>query len=652
MFSRYICVSIFAATFASIATVDAQETRGAIQGRVSDPTGGSIAGAEVRARNAATGLEITAHTNESGNYVLPYLLPGTYTLEAQAAGFKKAVREGIELRINDRVDVNLELEIGQTSESVEVHAETPLLDTATSSLGQVVDQRRVLDLPTFGGSVMVLVQLAPGVINTTDMRLAKAGSFSINKNSQIATDGAGQYNNEFTLDGVSNTQAEAGSTRVGFIPPSAAVSEFKVQTAPYDASAGHTVGSVINVSTKSGTNQLHGQAEWALRNSMFDAPNIFQNRSGQGVPHYTDNRWGIVAGGPVWLPKIYDGRNRTFWFYGYSGNKFGVPQSFVSTVPTEAMRKGDLLALLALGPQYQVYDPATTVAIGGGRFQRQPFEGNIIPLNRLDPVAQKILTYWPLPNQPGNRDGSSNYFYTPSALENTWDHLARTDHAFTPNHRIFVRMHTDFWEENKNHTFPNDPAVGIILNRHNKGVAFDDVYVINSAFLFNFRYGLEFGDFLERRGSRGFDLSSLGFSPQLTSLIDKSIATFPNLRVGNLTQLGNWESGDGGTSSLTHSFAGVFTRLVGSHNLRFGRNFACTGRTSTVFRWTRPRSSCFRPRIRAVRWTARLRPRSGVSSPRSCWEFREGNWTGPRATRSRTNGSAFSFRTTGRWRRG
>jgi hypothetical protein len=456
---------------------------------------------------------------------------------------------------------------------VDVHAETPLLDTATSSLGQVVDQRRVLDLPTFGGSVMVLVQLAPGVINTTDMRLAKAGSFSINKNSQIATDGAGQYNNEFTLDGVSNTQAEGGSTRVGFIPPSAAVAEFKVQTAPYDASAGHTVGSVINVSTKSGTNQLRGQADWALRNSAFDAPNIFQNRSGQGIPQYTDNRWGLVVGGPLWIPKVYNGKNRTFWFYGYGGNNFGVPQSFVSTVPTAEMRRGDLSSLLALGPQYQIYDPTTTTAIAGGRFQRQPFAGNIIPMNRLDPVGQKILSYYPLPNQVGGRDGSDNYFYTPSAIEKTWDHLGRMDHAFSSNHRIFVRMHSDFWEENKNHTFPNNPAVGIILNRHNQGAAFDDVYVINSAFLFNFRYGVEFGDFLERRISRGFDLSTLGFSPQLTGLIDKDLATFPNVRAGNLTQLGNWESGDGGTSSLTHSFAGAFTRLVGSHNLRFGADF-------------------------------------------------------------------------------
>jgi hypothetical protein len=306
---------------------------------------------------------------------------------------------------------------------------------------------------------------------------------------------------------------------------------------------------------------------------MFDAPNIFQNRAGQKPPHYTDNRWGMVAGGPVWLPHLYHGKNRTFWFYGYGGNKFGVPQSFTSTVPTAAERRGDLSALLALGSQYQVYDPDTTVAVAGGHFQRQPFPGNIIPTNRLDPVAQKILAYYPLPNQAGNKDGSNNYFYTPSAKEDTWDHLFRVDHAFTPNHRAFVRAHSDFWEENKNHTFPDNPSVGIILNRHNRGAALDDVYVWNPSFLINFRYGVEFGDFLERRISRGFDLSSLGFSPQLTGLVDKSIVTFPNVQIGNMTQLGNWESGDGGTSSLTHSFVATFTKLHGNHNLRFGPEF-------------------------------------------------------------------------------
>jgi hypothetical protein len=562
--------ALFLIAFSLPAVALAQESRGAIQGRVTDPSGAATVGATVEATNTATGLVVSAKTNESGNYTLPYLLSGTYVMQAQAPGFKKLIRDGIDLRIGDRLDVDFQLQVGDTRESVDVHAETPVLETTSAALGQVVDQKRVLDLPTFGGSVMVLVQLAPGVINTTDMRLAKAGSFSINKNSQVATDGAGQYNNEFTLDGVSNTQAEGGSTRVGFIPPAAAVAEFKVQTAPYDATAGHTVGAVVNVSTKSGTNDLHGQAEWALRNSLFDAPNIFQNRANQKIPHYTDNRWGIVAGGPVMLPKFYNGRNKTFWFYGYAGNDFGVPQSYVSTVPTAAMRRGDLSALLALGSQYQVYDPTTTIAVAGGRFQRQPFNGNIIPTSRLDPVAQKILTYYPLPNQPGNRDGSSNYFYTPSSIEKTWDHLARLDHAFTPNHRVFMRMHSDFWEENKNHTFPDNPAVGIILNRHNQGLALDDVYVFSPTFLLNVRYGLEFGDFIERRISRGFDLGTLGFSSQLTGLLNKSLATFPNVQIGNMTQLGNWESGDGGTSSLTHSFAGTITQLKGSHILRYG----------------------------------------------------------------------------------
>jgi len=252
-----------------------------------------------------------------------------------------------------------------------------------------VDQRRVLDLPTFGGSVMVLVQLAPGVINTTDMRLAKAGSFSINKNSQIATDGAGVYKQRVHTG---RSFEHAGRGRVDARGLHSAFRRGgRIQSADGRIRRGRRTQrcSVINVSTKSGTNQLHGQAEWALRNSAFDAPNIFQNRSGQGIPHYTDNRWGLVAGGPVWIPKVYNGKNRTFWFYGYGANHFGVPQSFVSTVPTEAMRRGDLSALLALGSQYQVYDPTTTVAIAGGRFQRQPFAVTLFPATGWTPSRRR-----------------------------------------------------------------------------------------------------------------------------------------------------------------------------------------------------------------------------------------------------------------------
>jgi hypothetical protein len=549
-----------------------QEARGTILGRVTDQADAVVPNVEVRAVNTATSVPALARSNSSGNFTLPYLIPGTYTLQAEATGFKKFIREGIEVRVNDTVEVNVQLTVGNLTESVQVTAETPVLSTAESSLGQVIDQRRVQELPSLGGSPMTLVQLAPGVINSTDMRLAKAGSFSINKNSQFSTDGSGQYNNEFTLDGVSNTQAQGTSGRVGFIPPQTAVSEFKVQTASYDASVSHTVGALVNVSTRTGGNELHGEAYWWLRNSAFDTPNIFQNRAGQKLPVYQDNRYGAWLSGPVLIPGLYDGKNRTFWFYNYEANTFGSPQSFTSSVPTEAMRRGDLSELLSLGANYQIYDPLTTTAIAGGRFQRQPFPGNVIPSNRLDPVALKILNYYPLPNQAGTREARNNYFRTTKALEDTWVHLVRVDHAFSDKHRAFVRVSKDFWQEDKNRVFDTG-ANGIILNRQNEGLTLDDVYVFSPSFLMNIRYGITYANFTEYRQSRGFDLSTLGFSPQLVSLVPKDRATFPNVQLGSFTQFSNWETGDGGNFSTTHNVASTFTKLRGDHSVRFGVDF-------------------------------------------------------------------------------
>ena len=549
----------------ALGAVTAQETRSTIVGRVTDASGAVVAGAAVNARNTATGVNAAAKTNESGNFTLPYLLPGPYRIQAELQGFKKFSRDGIELRVNESVEVNISLEIGATTETVEVKADTPLLQTVDASLGQVVDQRRIQELPSFGSSPMTLVQLAPGVINSTDMRLAKAGSFSINKNSQFSTDGAGQYNNEFTLDGVSNTQAQGTSGRVGFIPPQTAVGEFKVQTAAFDASVGHTIGSLVNVSTKSGTNSLHGELYWWLRNSALDAPNIFQNRAGQKLPVYQDNRWGGWASGPIV-------KNKTFWFYNYEANKFGVPQSFVNTVPTDRMRRGDLGELRALGTNYQVYDPLSTVPAPNGRFSRTPIANNLIPASRLDAVAVNMLKFWPEPNQTGTTEGRNNHFRTTNALEETWVHLMRVDHSFSENHRAFVRLSTDFWQEDKNRVFTTG-ANGIILNRQNKGLTLDDVYVFNPTFLMNVRYGLTYANFTEKHISQGFDLASLGFSPRLAGSVQKDLARFPNVTVGSFTQLANWEAGDGGNYSTVHSTGATFTKMTGSHSIRFGVDY-------------------------------------------------------------------------------
>jgi hypothetical protein len=545
----------------------AQDPRGKIMGRVTDASGAVMPGVEIRVTNPETGTSVAAATNASGNFNLPYLLATFYTVTAEMQGFKKYVRERIQVRVSETVELNIQMEVGGRNETMTVTAETPLLDTSGSSLGQVIDERRVLELPIFSGNPSELTLLAPGVSNATDLRIRKAG-FN-NAPSQISSDGSGQYNSEFQIDGVTNNFANGnGTSRVAFSPPPTAIKEFKIQTNAYDASIGHTIGAVTNVSTASGTNDIHGEAHYWARNSALDAPTFFQNKNKTKAAVYQDHRYGASAGGPVYIPGLYNGKNKTFWYYAWEANKWGSPQSGSLTVPTVAERSGDFSALLKLGSNYQIYDPLTTRSEAGGRFRRDPFQGNIIPSSRLDPVSQKLLSFYPLPNQVGTSTGLNNYFYSLSAKEDYYVHLVRIDHAFSENHRIFARLHYDWWEEDKDHWFGDYSA--IILNRINRGFALDDVYVINPSMVLNVRYGITSQDFPERRVTQGYDLSSLGFSQSLLGLIDKNLATIPYASASSFDALGRWESGDGADTSLTHSVSANLTRLQGNHNLKFG----------------------------------------------------------------------------------
>jgi carboxypeptidase family protein len=555
--------------FAVTAVAFAQESRGTIIGHVTDASGAAMPGAQVRVINTATNITATATTNEDGNFNVPFLTPGTYRVSAELTGFKKLIRDDVEVHVSETVELNMQLEIGSVTEVTEITAATPLLDTASTSLGQVIDQRRVQELPILSGNPTELALLAPGVVNVTDMRLRKA-AFN-NAPSQIATDGNGQYNNEFTIDGVPNTFASGNSARVAFSPPVYAVREFKIQTSPYDASVGHTIGALTNLSTISGTNDYHGEVHLWERNAAFDAPNFFNNKSGMPVPVYQDHRYGASIGGPVNLPKLYHGKNKTFFYYTYEGNKWGVPSTSTSTVPTLKERQGDFSDLLKLGPNYQIYDPFTTVLGSNGQFTRQPIAGNI--LTRIDPVAQNLINLFPLPNIQGTADGKNNFFSTPKAIEDYYVHLWRIDHSFNEKHRFFARFHYDWWEEHKNDTFLNGNNA-LILNRINKGVALDDVYVINSKMVLNLRYGLTYQSFPERRASQGIDLSSLGFSPTLTNLVvDPALTTLPRVQLNGYSTLANWETGDGTNTSMVHSLSAGLTRLQGSHNLKFGLDF-------------------------------------------------------------------------------
>lgn len=551
-----------------------QDARGSIVGRVLDPTGAVVPGTEVRGVNDATGVAVSVRTNDAGNYVLPFLIPGMYTVTAELQGFRKFERKNIQVRVNENVPLDIQMTVGDVTESVQVTAESPLLQTAEASLGQVIDERRIVELPLFAGNAMDLVHLAPGTVNGTDMRLRKA-PFN-NAPSQFSTDGSGNYGNAFTIDGVANVYSDGTSPRVAFSPPQASLSEFKVQTSSFDASLGRTSGSTVNVSTKGGTNELHGQAWWWLRHSAFDTPTIYQNRTPgfTKLPIYRDNRYGIAGGAPVVIPGVYNGKNKTFWFFTWEANKFGDPNvggSMTSTVPSAEWRNGDLSNLLKIGANYQLYDPATIAVAAGGRFSRQPLPGNIFPASRISPAAKQILALYPMPNSPGTTtaDGRNNFFYSLPAKEDYWTTIGRIDHAFTEKNRMFVRWHRDYWEEDKNRHFGND-VNGIILNRINRGIAVDDVHMLSSTMVLNLRYGIGAQEFPERRVSRGFDLSSLGFASGLVNLVDKKLAVIPRTAVGSLSTLSPWESGDGTTSSISHNAVANLAWMKGNHNVRFG----------------------------------------------------------------------------------
>ena len=294
----------------------AQEARGTIAGTVRDASKGIIPGASVTITNVAMGTSVPVTTNEVGWFQAPYLIPGTYRVEVELSGFKKFARE-IEVRINDRLDVDIELEIGRSTESVDVTAATPLLETTNASLGQVVDARRIAELPVPHGDPYNLISLAAGVSYTGSARLDRP--FEPTHIVGYAMDGTRGNRSDLTIDGVPSTAtANAGEVIASYVPPPDIVEQFKVQTATFDASFGNTEGGVTNLTIKSGTNQLHGTAYFNKTPPSLFANDFFANANNIPLSDFTYNRYGGYAGGPVMLPG-YDGRRRTFFVYGFEG---------------------------------------------------------------------------------------------------------------------------------------------------------------------------------------------------------------------------------------------------------------------------------------------------------------------------------------------
>ena len=395
------------------ASAYAQTAAGSLGGSVTDPNGASVPGAKVVATNIETGAKQEVSSTEAGLYVFSTLPVSMYTISAEKTGFKKLNRQNIEIRIAQRLDMDLRLEVGDVQQTVEVTADAPLLETSTAERGQNLSQKFMDNLPLFSGGIRnarSFVNYLPGVTNNGEQSVSGSGG----RAQEVLIDGGSALNNE--------------SSAVFNFPSSVMFSEFKMLQSNYSAEYGRVGGGIEIYVAKSGTNWIHGAAFHNMRRDIWNANawarNANPNPAGNFRPKERFNETGGVIGGPVYVPKIYNGRNKSFWFFTYVKDIRPVSLGFpVLTVPTAAMKRGDF----SEAGVPVIYDPATTVGD-----VRQPFPGNVIPSERFSKVARNLIPLIPNPTQ--NKLAGNYDFVNRSAFDRTiWS--LKFDHAFSATNR-------------------------------------------------------------------------------------------------------------------------------------------------------------------------------------------------------------------------
>ena len=470
-----VLLLLFVLTPPTVAPAFGQAVSGTILGRVTDTTGAVVPGVTVTLTNTGTKLTRVVTTDTGGEYSAPSLPTGNYTVAAEISGFKSVTMSNVDLGVDQRVRIDVKLEVGALTESVTIEAESPLVQTSSSELGTTVTNQQIEALPLNGRNFVSLTRTVPGVLRgIPGANIDGAGSLAWRASASFSANGQRARDNNFMLDGVDNN--ETWLQTVVIFPSVDALDEFKLQTSTYSAEFGRSLGGVVNLQIKSGTNRFRGSVFEFLRNDKFDANNFFNNRAGRAKPHFKQNQFGGTLGGPFF-------REKTFFFGSYQGHREQQGQTFLSTVPTLAMRKGDFSEL-----NRTIYDPQTG----------QPFSGNVIPDNRIDTVARNILQQlYPEPNTAGSRAASgqviNNYLINP--IKERQDNQAdvKVDHNLSTANRFFVRYSFDKTHRLQPATLAHGDAGATFGagdgNIKAQSVAFNDTHILSSKWLNEFRFG-------------------------------------------------------------------------------------------------------------------------------------------------------------------
>ncbi len=404
-----------------------QSYQGGVRGKVTDVTAGAVDVAKVTLTAESTGISRATLTNAAGEFVFNAVDPATYRITIEAAGFKRFERSGVIVNTQEFLTLDLRLEIGAVTESVNVTEDVPLLETSNASTGQVVDRQKLVDLPNLGRNPFMMAKIAPNVVQAGDPRFNRMQDQS--GSSQISIAGGPVRGNNYLLDGVPITN----STNLAIIIPTIeSVQEVKIQANTYDAEMGRTGGGVFNTFLKSGSNEYHGSLFGYLRETDWQANTFFNNRSGIDRPNQPFKNFGGSIGGPISIPKLYNGKNRTFFWIGAEGYRQISPLTKDLAVPTAAERVGDFSqSLTKAGALDVIYDPLTTTTDASGAVARTPFAGNIIPQGRLNAVGLATASYFPVQRRTPRYLGDSNYTGIASLFDRANQQTGKLDQVIT-----------------------------------------------------------------------------------------------------------------------------------------------------------------------------------------------------------------------------
>ena len=561
--------------FLAASLVLAQVEQATITGTVTDASGAVVPGAVVTATNLRTGVAGNTLTNNEGNYRLPYLPAGEYEVTVSKDGFDKARVAGVNLTVGLVATIDLSLKPGSLQQEVLVTATTVRLEQQNATLGATITGRQMIEMPLLGRNPYDLVMLAPGVLPKGGGGVGPIVNGGRSNTSEVLLDGA-ESRNSTTND-------------IAYTPPLEVVEEFKVLTNNFSAEYGRSGGGVLTAATRSGTNELHGSFYEFLRNDKLNANGWSSNRSGLTRGTFRRNEYGIAAGAPVYVPRVYDGRNRTFFFANWEQVPQRTPDNIRTTVPTMRERAGDFsLTVTNRNQLIQIFDPDTTVPdpARAGRFTRMVFPNNRIPSSRFDPIALKAMEFFPLPN----RDELVNNFVSNNTRRNdTGKFFLRVDHAIGAKHRVFFtygQQNNQQFSPGLNVAFPGEGVNGEQgkTESHAKTAVLSDTIAIRPDLITELRGSITRRPILTTPRSAGYDFTALGFPKSLRDQAQTLL--FPRFEVSDATNLGPDRASYYNDTEQNQEFQGHVTWVRGTHSVKGG--FDYTFQTFNIFRPERP----------------------------------------------------------------